>query len=108
MVDDTADRVVLLHVILLLRATKSPLGCNEVELEIAGVVDPTRTSDVHLLIGVVGGTRICSNEGASVICGVGLDGVCGFATGLVVVLHFLAELGGASLGVVVAVRVTLR
>jgi len=84
-------------VVLLPRATESPLGRNEVELEIAGVVDPTRTSEVLLLIGVVGGTRICSNEGADVIFGAGLDAVLGF----------LAGLGGAFLGVVVALRVTL-
>jgi hypothetical protein len=106
-VDDTADRVVPLRVVLLPRATKSPLGRNEVELEIAGVVDPTQTSEVCLLIGVVGGTRICSYEGADVIFGAGLDAVLGFVAGLVAVLGFLAGLGGAFLGVVVALRVTL-
>jgi hypothetical protein len=106
-VDDTADRVVPLKVVHLPRATKFPLGPTEVELEIEGVVDPTRTSEVRLLIGVVGGTRICSNEGADVICGAGLDAVIGFAVGLVAVLGFLAGLGGAFLGVVVALRVTL-
>ena len=93
--------------VLLPRATKSPLGWNEVQLEIACVVDPTRISEVCLLIGVVGGTRICSNEGADVIFGAGLDAVFGFAAGLVAVLGFLAGLGGAFLGVVVALRVTL-
>jgi hypothetical protein len=105
--DETADRVVPLRVVLLPRATESPLGRNEVELEIAGVVDPTRTSEVRLLIGVVGGTRMCSNEGADVIFGAGHDVVFGFAAGLVAVLGFLAGLGGAFLGVVVALRVTL-
>ena len=105
--DDTADRVVPLKVVLLPRATKFPLGPAEVELEIAGVVDPTRTSEVRLLIGLVGGTRICSNEGADVIFGVGLDAVFGFAAVLVAVLDSLAGLGGAFLGVVVALRVTL-
>jgi len=106
-VDDTADRVVPLRVVVLPRATESPLGRNEVELEIAGVVDPTQTSEVRVLIGVVGGTRICSNEGADVIFGAGLDAVFGFGVGLVAVLGFLAGLGGAFLGVVVALRVTL-
>jgi hypothetical protein len=72
-------------VVLLPRATESHLGRKEVELDIAGVVDPTETSDVRLLIGVVGGTRICSNEGADVIFGAGLDAVFGFAVGLIVV-----------------------
>jgi len=62
---------------------------------------------VHLLIGVVGGTRTCSKEGADVIIGAGLDAVSGFAAGLVAVLGFLAGLGGAFLSVVVALRVTL-
>jgi hypothetical protein len=106
-VDDTADRVVPRRVVLLPRATESPLGRNEVELEIAGAVDPTRTSEVRLLIGVVEGSRICSNEGADVIFGAGLDAVFGFAVGLVAVLGFLAGLGGAFLGVVVALWVTL-
>jgi hypothetical protein len=106
-VDVAADRVVPLCVLLLPRATKSPLGRNEVELEIAGVVDPIRISEVRLLIGVVGGTRICSNEGADVIFGAGLDAVFGFAAGLVAVLGFLAGLGGAFFGVVVALWVTL-
>jgi hypothetical protein len=105
-VDDTADRVVPLRVVLLPRATESPLGRNEVELEIAGVVDPTQTSELRLLISVVGGTRICSNEGANVIFSAGLDAVFGFAAGLVAVLGFLAGLGGAFLVVVVALRVT--
>ena len=94
--DDTADRVVPLRVVLLPRATESPLGRNEDALEIAGVVDPTRTSEVCLLIVVVGGTRICSTEGADVIFGVGLDAVFGFAAGLVAVLGFLARLVGLS------------
>jgi hypothetical protein len=42
-----------------------------------------------------------------VIFGVGLDVVFGFAVGLVAVLGFLVGLGGAVLGVVVALRVTL-
>jgi hypothetical protein len=104
---DTTNRIVPLRVVLLPRATESPLGRNEVELEIAGVVDPTQTSEVRLVIGVVGGTMICSNEGADVIFGAGLDAVFGFAAGLVMVLGFLAGLGGAFLGVVVALWVTL-
>jgi len=42
-----------------------------------------------------------------VIFGAGLDAVFGFVAGLVAVLGFLAGLGGAFLGVVVALRVTL-
>ena len=95
--DDTADRVVPLRVVLLPHTTKSPLHRNEVDLEIAGVVDAARTSEVRLLIGVVEGTKICSNEGADVI----------FGAGLVEDLGFLAGHGGAFLGVVVALRVTL-
>ena len=106
-VDHAADCVVPLQVVLLPCASESPLGRNEVEIEIAVVVDPTRTSEVGLLIGVVGGTRICSNEGADVIFGVGLDVVFGIAAGLVAVLGFLAGLGGAFLGVVLSLRVTL-
>ena len=51
--DDSADPVGPLRVVLLPRATESPPGRNEVELGIAGIVDPTRTSEVRLLIGVV-------------------------------------------------------
>jgi len=50
-----------------------------------------------------------SNERADVIFvfGMGLDAVFGFAVGLVVVCNFLAQHGGAILGVVVALRVPL-
>jgi hypothetical protein len=88
--------------VLLTRPPKSPLGHNEVELEIADLVDPTRTSELRLLVSVVGGTSICSNAGADVIIGTGLDAVFGFAAGLIAVLGFLAGLGGALLGLVVA------
>jgi hypothetical protein len=107
MMDNTADHVVALPLVVLRHATESPLVSNEVELEIAIVVDPIRTSEVHLLIGVVGGTRICSNEGAAVIFAAGLDAVFGFVVALVAVLDYLVGLGGAVLGVVVALRVTL-
>jgi len=72
-----------LQVVLLPGTIKSTLGRNRVELEIAGVVDPTRTSEVHFLIGVVRGTSICSKEGADGNLGAGLDAVFGFAAGLV-------------------------
>lgn len=62
---------------------------------------------MHLLIGVVRGTTICSNEGGDVIFGAGHDGVFGFATGLIAVFNFLVWLSGAILGVVVALQVTL-
>jgi len=106
--NNTTDRVVSVWVLLLSSATISLLGCSEVELEIAGVVDPTRGSEVPL-IGVVGVTRIWSNEGADVILhfGVRLDVVVCFAMGLIEVFHFLAGLDGAFLGVVITVRVTL-
>ena len=42
------------------------------------------------------------------IVGVGLDAVFGFAVGLIAVYDFLAGPGGAFLGVVVALRVTLH
>jgi hypothetical protein len=106
-VDNTADHVLPLRVVLLPRATESPLGRNEVELDITGVVDPTRTSAVRLLIGLVGGTRICSNEGADVIFGAGLDAIFSFVAGLIAVLGYLAGRGGAFFGVVVALRVTI-
>jgi len=105
--DDTTDRVVPLRVAFQPRATVSPLGHNEIEIEIAGVVDATPTSDVRLFICVVGGTTICSNEGADVIFGAGLDEVFGFVVGLVAVLDFPAGLGRAFLGVLVALWVTL-
>jgi hypothetical protein len=95
-------------VVFLPRATESPLGRNEVDVEIAGVVDPTRTFEVRL-IGVVGVTRIWSNEAADEIFvfGGGLDAVFGFPAGLVAVFDFLAGLGGAFFGVAVALWVTL-
>ena len=105
--DNTADCVVPQGVVLLPRATESPLGRDEVELHIAGVVDPTRTSKLRLLIVVVGGTRMWSNEETDEIFGAGLEVVGGFAAGLVAVCDCLAGLGGAFLGVVVALRVTL-
>jgi hypothetical protein len=94
-------------VVLLPRATEPPLGLNKVELELKCGVDPTRTCEVRLLIGVVRGTRICSNEEADVIFGAGLDAVFGFPAELVAVLGFVAGLGWGFLGVVVALRVTL-
>jgi len=106
-VDGNADCTVPLLVVLLPCATKTPLCHNEVQHPIAGVVDPTSTSEVGLLISVVGGTRICSNERADVIIGVGLDAVCGFAVGLVAVFGFLVGLGRPFLAVVVALWVTL-
>ena len=84
-----------------------PFGRNEVRLDIAGVVYPIQTSDVCLLISVVGGARILFNEVADVIFGVGLDAVFGFAAGLVVLLGFLAGLGWAFFGVVLDLWVTL-
>jgi len=101
-VDATADRVVPLRVICLCRTTISPPARYEVELEIEGVLDPTQTSDVRLLIGVVGRTRICVNENAEVSFGPGLDAVFGCVAGLIVVFDFLAGRGRAFLGVVVA------
>ena len=93
--------------VLLPHADKSPLGRNEVELEIAGPVDPTPTSEV-CLIGVEGVPRIWSNESADeiLVSSAGLDAVIGFVAGLVAVIDFLAGLGGAFFGVVVALRVT--
>jgi len=63
---------------------------------------------VGLLIGIVGGTRICSNERADVIFGSGLDAVVGFAARLVAVFGFAVGLVRDLLGVVVALRVTLH
>ena len=105
--DNTADLVVPLPVLVLPRTNESPLDRNKVDLEFGGVVNPTRTSDVRSLIGVVRPTRICSNEVADVTFGAGLDAVLGFAEGLLAFFDFLAGDGGASLGVMVALRVTL-
>jgi hypothetical protein len=106
-VDDTTDHLTPLPVVPQSRATESPLGRNEVELEIAGVVDSIQTFDVHL-IGVVDVTRIWSNEAADEIFvfGAGLDAVFGFVAGLAV-FRSLAGLGGGFFGVVVALGVTL-
>ena len=106
--DNTADRVVHLQVVLLPHSAQFPLGCNEVEFEITGVVDPTQTSEVHL-IGVLRVTSIWSSDGADGIFVMGTEHVEAFgsAAGLVVVFDFLAGLGGASLGMVVALRVSL-
>jgi hypothetical protein len=95
------------QVVLLPRATESPLGHNEVELEIVGVVDQTRTFEVRL-IGIVEVTRIWSNEAADeiFIFVAGLNAVFGFAAVLIAVFDFLTGLGGAFFGVVVALRVT--
>jgi len=106
-VNNTADCVVPLGVVIPPRSTESPLSCNEVELEIVSVVDPTQTSKVRLLIGVLGGTIIWSNEGAVVVFGTEHDAGCVSAAELVAVFDVLAVLGGDVLGVVVAPRVTL-
>jgi len=71
-VNDMDDRLLPLWVVLLPCATESLLGCDEVQLAIAGVINPAQISEVRLLIGVVGGTRICSHEEADVIFGMGL------------------------------------
>ena len=94
--------------VLLPHSSKSPLGHNEVEREIAGVVDPIRTPEVCWIC-VVGLTIIWSNEAADEIFvfRVGLDAVFGFVVGLVAVFDFLAGLSGAFFWVVVARRVTL-
>lgn len=55
--DNTTDIVVPLWVVLLSRATWSPLGSNEVEFEIEGAVDLTSTYEVRLT-SVVGATTI--------------------------------------------------
>jgi hypothetical protein len=50
---------------------------------------------------------ICSNEGADVISGAGLDAVFSLAVGLIAVLGLAAEHGGAFLDIAVALLVTL-
>jgi hypothetical protein len=85
-------------VVLVPCATQSLLGRNDGELDIAGVVNLGRTSEVRSLTGIVGGTRICSNGRADVIFGIGLDAVFGFAVGLIAVFDFLAGLGGGPSG----------
>jgi hypothetical protein len=107
LMDNTADHVVLLQVVLLPRATESPLGPPEVEVEMVCLVDPTQTSEVRLIIGVVEATCICSNEGAIVIFDVGHDAVCCCAVWLIAAFAFLAGRGGAFFGVGVALWVTL-
>jgi len=64
------------------------------------------TSEVHWFIGVVGGTRGRSNEGADVIDGVEYDAAYGITAVLVAISDFLTGLGGALLVVVVALQVT--
>jgi hypothetical protein len=86
-VDDTAHCVVPWGVVLLPNCTKFSLPSNNVELEILGVVDQSWTSEVLFLIGVVGETRICCNEGADVIVGAGIDAVNGFLVVLIALLH---------------------
>lgn len=44
--DNTADRVVCLLLVLRPRISKSPLSHNEDEHEIAGEADPTQSSEV--------------------------------------------------------------
>lgn len=105
--DDTIYRAVPVRVPLLFCATRSPLGCTEVELEFGGVVDPIQISEVSLMVSLQGGTGIWSNVGADVIFGTRLDAIFGFAAGLIVVFDFLVALGRACLGVVVALQVTL-
>jgi hypothetical protein len=97
-----------LRVEFLPRATESPVGQNEVGLEVAGVVYLTRTFELRL-IGEVGVTRVWSNAAADeiIVFGAGLDAVFGLAAGLLVVFDFLLRLGGAFFGVVVALPVTL-
>jgi hypothetical protein len=53
-------------VVLPPHTTETPLGRNQVELDIASVVDPTRISEV-CSIGVVGLTTVWSKEGADVM-----------------------------------------
>lgn len=106
--DDTADGLVPLGMVVLPRTTESAIHQNEVELEIAHMVDHTRTSEVHL----IGGVRVPTiwpNEGAEVffVFGAGLDSDFGFLALLVVVFAFLVGLGWAFLGLVVAHQVTL-
>jgi len=105
--DNSADRAVPPRVVLLTLAIEIPLCPTHVELGITCVEDPTETSEVHLLICVVRGTRICSNEGADVIVGAGLGAVLGFGAWLIAVVGFVAGFCGASLGVAVALWVTL-
>ena len=106
--DKTADHLVPLQVVLLPHTAESPLSHNEVEFAFAGVVDLTRTSDWRL-IGLVGMTRIWSNEAAYgiFIVGAGLEVGFAFVVGLVAVFDYLAVLGGAFFSVVVALRVTV-
>lgn len=97
-----------LEVVVLPHATQTPIGRNEVELQIASVGDPIQTSEVGS-IGVVGVNRICSNEGAGVIfiLDVQCVAVLSFALGLVAVFDFLVGHDGGFLGVIVALQVTL-
>jgi len=48
-----------------------------------GLADLTEISEVHLLIGVVGGTRKWSNDGDDVIFGTGLAAAVGFTAALI-------------------------
>jgi hypothetical protein len=94
-------------IVLLPHSTVSPFGSNEVEFQVVSVVVPIRTSEVHLMIQTVGGTRINSNWEAEVIFAVGLNSVFGITVGLIAVSDCLARHGRALVCVVVALPVTI-
>jgi len=106
--DDTNHCVVPPQVALVPHSNESHCGCIAVELEIAGVVDPTWTFTGRL-ISRVGVDRIWPNDAADEIFvfGAGLCAVFEFSADLVAVYNLQAWLRGACVRVVVALRVTL-
>jgi len=94
--DNPADRVVHLRVVLLPHPPESLLGHDEVEPEIGAEVDSTRISELGSLIRVVGRTRICGNEEADVIFGAGHDAKLALERGSLQLFTFRRFLVGHS------------
>jgi hypothetical protein len=64
-------------------------------LEIVGVVDLTRITELRLSIAVVGGTWICFTAEADVVFPIVFDTVFGLAVSLVAVFDFPAQFVGS-------------
>jgi len=104
----TVTCVVSIQLVLLPHTIKYSLSWNDVELQIAGLVDPIQISEVQLFIGVVGESTIWSYEGADVIFDMGLDVVFASVAGLSAVFDYLVGLCGAWVVLLVALWVMLH
>jgi len=104
--NDTTLCIMPLQVVSLPHTTKSPLCWNDVVFNIGREVDQKQISEAWLLASVGDGTIMWSNEEADAIYGMGLNAAYGFVAGLIAIFDFLAALGGASWGVLVALQVT--